>query len=112
MKVGKVAACAIGGGIIMLQIASTQGYININWDKIKKKAEKISDKVEEKVTGDGPKLMDKVRINIKYYLTFLSLYNLHSSLIKNFSLIYLLIIIFCTLLYINIIVLDHYNLPT
>ncbi|XP_011176244.1 FUN14 domain-containing protein 1 [Solenopsis invicta] len=60
MKIGKVAACAVGGGIIMLQIAAHQGYININWDKIMTKAEKISDKVEEKITGEGPHFMDKV----------------------------------------------------
>ncbi|KAL6267260.1 hypothetical protein P5V15_000334 [Pogonomyrmex californicus] len=60
MKIGKVAACAVGGGIIMLQIAAHQGYININWDKVMTKAEKISDKVEEKITGEGPHLMDKV----------------------------------------------------
>ncbi|KAL6424314.1 hypothetical protein ACFW04_009845 [Cataglyphis niger] len=60
MKVGKVAACAVGGGIIMLQIAAHQGYIKINWDKITRKAEKITDKMEEKITGEGPKFMDKV----------------------------------------------------
>ncbi|XP_015610137.1 FUN14 domain-containing protein 2 isoform X2 [Cephus cinctus] len=60
MKVGKVAAFALGGGIIILQVAAHQGYININWDKIQKKAEKLTDKVEEKVTGEGPKFMDKV----------------------------------------------------
>ncbi|XP_015438517.1 PREDICTED: FUN14 domain-containing protein 2-like isoform X3 [Dufourea novaeangliae] len=60
MKVGKMAALAVGGGIIMLQIAAHQGYIKINWDKIQKKAEKITDKVEEQVTGEGPKFMDKV----------------------------------------------------
>ncbi|XP_015610139.1 FUN14 domain-containing protein 1 isoform X3 [Cephus cinctus] len=59
MKVGKVAAFALGGGIIILQVAAHQGYININWDKIQKKAEKLTDKVEEKVTGEGPKFMDK-----------------------------------------------------
>lgn len=64
MKVGKVAAFAVGGGIIMLQIAANQGYIKINWDKIQKKADKISDKVEEKLTGEGPKLMDKVSLAI------------------------------------------------
>lgn len=62
MKVGKAAAFAVGGGIIILQIAATQGYVKINWNKIQKKAEKITDKVEEKVTGEGPKLMDKVCI--------------------------------------------------
>lgn len=60
MKVGKVAAFALGGGIIVLQVAAHQGYIKINWDKVQKKAEKISDKVEEKITGEGPKMLDKV----------------------------------------------------
>lgn len=60
MKVGKVAAFALGGGIIILQVAAHQGYIKINWDKVQKKAEKISDKVGEKVTGEGPKMLDKV----------------------------------------------------
>ncbi|XP_018055117.1 PREDICTED: FUN14 domain-containing protein 1 isoform X3 [Atta colombica] len=62
MKIGKMAACAVGGGIIMLQIAAHQGYIKINWDKIMSKAEKITDKVEEKITGEGPNFMDKVGI--------------------------------------------------
>lgn len=67
MKVGKVAACAVGGGILILQIAAHQGYININWDKIHSKAEKISDKMEEKITGEGPKFMDKVRLKLDCY---------------------------------------------
>lgn len=45
----------------MLQIAAHQGYIKINWDKIQKKAEKITDKVEETVTGEGPKFLNKVK---------------------------------------------------
>lgn len=61
MKVGKVIAFAVGGGIIILQVAAHQGYIKINWDKVAKKADKITDKVEEKITGEGPKFMDKVR---------------------------------------------------
>ncbi|XP_043678440.1 FUN14 domain-containing protein 1A isoform X3 [Vespula pensylvanica] len=60
MKVGKVAAFAVGGGIIILQIAAHQGYINVNWDKIQRKAEKFTDKVEEKITGEGPRFIDKV----------------------------------------------------
>lgn len=60
MKVGKTAALALGGGIILLQIANEKGYININWDKVNKKLDKVSDKVEEKITGKGPTVMDKV----------------------------------------------------
>ncbi|XP_012222726.1 FUN14 domain-containing protein 2 isoform X2 [Linepithema humile] len=60
VKIGKVAACAVGGGILIMQIAAHQGYININWDKISRKAESITDKVEEKITGEGPSFTDKV----------------------------------------------------
>ncbi|XP_063993081.1 FUN14 domain-containing protein 1 isoform X4 [Diachasmimorpha longicaudata] len=60
MKVGKIVAFSVGGGIIMLQIAANQGYIRVNWDKIQKKAERITDKVEEKITGEGPNLMNKI----------------------------------------------------
>jgi len=60
MRIGKITACAVGGGIIMLQIAAHQGYIKIDWDKIMRNAQEITDKVEEKVTGEGPNFMDKV----------------------------------------------------
>ncbi|CAH0562431.1 unnamed protein product [Brassicogethes aeneus] len=60
MRVGKTAALALGGGIILLQIANEKGFININWDKVNKKLDKVADKVEEKVTGQGASWMDKV----------------------------------------------------
>ncbi|KAJ4435720.1 hypothetical protein ANN_18336, partial [Periplaneta americana] len=78
MKVGKVAAIAVGGGIILLQVANHQGYINVNWDKVYKKIDKVADKVEEKATGQGPKWMEKVwnllDINLifRYYGSFSS----------------------------------------
>ncbi|CAH0562430.1 unnamed protein product [Brassicogethes aeneus] len=59
MRVGKTAALALGGGIILLQIANEKGFININWDKVNKKLDKVADKVEEKVTGQGASWMDK-----------------------------------------------------
>ncbi|XP_055590284.1 FUN14 domain-containing protein 1 [Uranotaenia lowii] len=59
MKVGKMAAIAVGGGIILLQIANQQGYIQIDWNKIHKKVDKVTDKVEEAVTGQGPSWADK-----------------------------------------------------
>jgi len=33
MKVGKAAATAVGGGIILLQIANHKGYINVSFLK-------------------------------------------------------------------------------
>lgn len=60
MKVGKMAAIAVGGGIILLQIANQQGIIAIDWNKVQKKVDKVTDKVEEAVTGQGPSFTDKV----------------------------------------------------
>ncbi|CAH1153538.1 unnamed protein product [Phaedon cochleariae] len=59
MRVGKTAALALGGGIILLQVANEKGYIKINWDKVNKNLDKVTDKVEEKITGQGPTWMDK-----------------------------------------------------
>lgn len=61
MKVGKVAAVAAGGGILLLQFAAHQGYININWDRVCSQVDKASDKIEKEATGKGPGLMDKVK---------------------------------------------------
>lgn len=47
MKIGKTAAFAMGGGIILLQIAQQKGYIVIDWEKIRRNAEKVTEKVEE-----------------------------------------------------------------
>jgi FUN14 domain-containing protein 1 len=66
MKVGKTAAFAFGGGIILLQIANHKGYIKVNWDKVYKQTDKVTDKLEEKTTGQGPKLMEKVQITLIY----------------------------------------------
>lgn len=68
MKVGKMAAVAVGGGIIILQVANQQGYIKIDWNKINKKIDKVSDKVEEAVTGEGPNWMDKVNITFIFQI--------------------------------------------
>lgn len=71
MKVGKMAAIAVGGGIILLQIANQQGYIQIDWNKINKKVDKVTDKVEEAVTGQGPSWADKVSKPVTSFPLFL-----------------------------------------
>lgn len=60
MKVGKVAALALGGGIILLQLANQQGYITVDWNKVTRKFDKVTDKVSEAVTHEKPGLLDKV----------------------------------------------------
>lgn len=61
MKVGKTAAFLIGSGIIALEVANEQGWIKIDWNKVTKQVDAVGDKVEEAVTGEGPRWMDKVR---------------------------------------------------
>ncbi|XP_052851008.1 FUN14 domain-containing protein 2 [Drosophila gunungcola] len=46
MKVGKFAAFAVGGSIILLEIAHQEGLIKINWTKLDKTVDKLADKVE------------------------------------------------------------------
>lgn len=62
IKVGKATAAAIGSGILLLQIANHNGYIKINWDKVTKKAEELSEKVDERTTK--PNLLKKVSIEV------------------------------------------------
>lgn len=61
MRVGKTAALAVGGGIILLQVAHQKGYIKINWDKVNRSLDKVADKVEERLTDQQPTWVDKVR---------------------------------------------------
>ncbi|XP_028141334.1 FUN14 domain-containing protein 1B isoform X2 [Diabrotica virgifera virgifera] len=61
MRVGKTAAMALGGGIILLQIANEKGYIKVNWDKVNRNLDQVADKVEEQLTGEAVSWMDKVK---------------------------------------------------
>ncbi|XP_055917745.1 FUN14 domain-containing protein 1 isoform X1 [Eupeodes corollae] len=58
-KIGKIAAFAIGGGIIVMEIAHQEGYIKVDWSKVTKKIDKVTDKVEEAVTGHERSWADK-----------------------------------------------------
>lgn len=71
VKFGKTISIATGAGIVLLHYANEKGYIDINWDKVNRKLDKVSDKLEEKITGEGPSWSDKVSRNIKLILKFL-----------------------------------------
>ncbi|XP_044764993.1 FUN14 domain-containing protein 1B-like [Coccinella septempunctata] len=47
MKIGKTTAMALGGGIILLQVASEKGFIKINWDKVNENIDKVEDIVSQ-----------------------------------------------------------------
>lgn len=71
MKVGKAAALALGGGIILLQLAHQQGYITVDWNKVTRKFDKVTDKVTEAVTHEKPGLLDKVIEIFTFFILFL-----------------------------------------
>lgn len=73
MKVGKTAAFLIGSGILMLEVANEQGWIKVDWSKVTKQVDAVGDKVEEAVTGEGPRWMDKVssRPQLCFFVYFL-----------------------------------------
>lgn len=64
-KVGRWVAFTVGGAIILLEIAHEQGVIKVDWNKLNQKADKIGDKVQEAVTGEGPKWLDKVNMIVE-----------------------------------------------
>lgn len=68
MKVGKVAALAVGGGIILLQVANHSGYVKINWDKVFKQAEEVGSRIEQQSTSKGPKFLDKVSRFLQFFI--------------------------------------------
>lgn len=62
MKIGKTVATALGGSLILIQIASHKGYININWSKVNKDLEGATKNLSQRATSESslPKLLDKV----------------------------------------------------
>ncbi|XP_034129324.1 FUN14 domain-containing protein 2 [Drosophila guanche] len=59
MKIGKFAAFAIGGSIILLEIAHQEGIIEVNWSKMTKSVGSIANKVESSVLGRETTWVDK-----------------------------------------------------
>lgn len=73
-KVGRMAAFTIGGAIILIEIANEQGIIKIDWNRLIRKTDQVTDKVQEAVTGQGPKWMEKVIITFNNFIEFYSFY--------------------------------------
>jgi len=67
MKIGKTVATAVGGSLILLQIANHKGYININWSKVNKDLEGATKKLVQKGSDPSiPKMLDKVLFFIQF----------------------------------------------
>lgn len=46
VRISKIAAFGLGGGIILLHFATEFGYINVNWEKVKEAAEESQEWME------------------------------------------------------------------
>lgn len=51
-------------------MANEQGIIKIDWSRLYRKADEASDKVQQAVTGEGPKWMEKVNHIIYWILQY------------------------------------------
>lgn len=61
MKIGKTIATAVGGSLILLQIARHNGYINVNWSKVNKDLEGATKRLAQRESdATYPQLLDKV----------------------------------------------------
>nr|XP_045012986.1 FUN14 domain-containing protein 1-like [Jaculus jaculus] len=53
-KVGKLAATAVGGGFRLLQIASHNGYVQIDWKRVEKDVSKAKRRVKKRANKAAP----------------------------------------------------------
>jgi len=50
MKIGKAAATAVGGSLILLQIAHYKGYVKINWNQLTNDSQTIREQIQDKLS--------------------------------------------------------------
>lgn len=60
-KVGRVAAIAVGGSIILLQIASYQGLVEVNWNFLERRIEATRRRFNEQTFDNLPYLVEHLR---------------------------------------------------
>nr|XP_004573022.1 FUN14 domain-containing protein 1 [Maylandia zebra] len=55
-KVGKVAATAVGGGLLLLQVANNSGYIQVDWKRVEKDVNKAKKQLKKGTDQAVPEL--------------------------------------------------------
>ncbi|KAG8450487.1 hypothetical protein GDO86_002952 [Hymenochirus boettgeri] len=55
-KVGKLAATAVGGGFLLLQIASHGGYIQVDWKRVEKDVNNAKKKIKKQANKSVPEI--------------------------------------------------------
>ncbi|XP_064638921.1 FUN14 domain-containing protein 2-like [Lineus longissimus] len=64
-KIGKAAATAIGGSLILLQIAHYKGYIKIDWNKVEKEWKSTKTQVRQTAGTDWEYYIEETRTFVK-----------------------------------------------
>uniref|UniRef100_A0A8C5HPC0 FUN14 domain-containing protein 2 n=1 Tax=Gouania willdenowi TaxID=441366 RepID=A0A8C5HPC0_GOUWI len=67
-KVGKLAATAVGGGLLLLQIANNSGYIQVDWKRVEKEVNKAKKQLKKGTNQAVPELntfVDKATAFVK-----------------------------------------------
>merc|ERR1711935_546814 len=68
MKVGKAAATAVGGSLILLQIAHYKGYVTVDWNRITNDSSSLKDQLKDKLKiqtkSTGEKFADFAKKNV------------------------------------------------
>lgn len=55
-RVGKIAATAVGGGFLLLQIANHSGYVQVDWKKVEKDVNKAKKHLKKKANKAVPEI--------------------------------------------------------
>ncbi|XP_026874245.2 FUN14 domain-containing protein 1-like [Electrophorus electricus] len=55
-RVGKIAATAVGGGFLLLQIANHTGYVQVDWKKVEKDVNKAKRRLKKKANQAAPEI--------------------------------------------------------
>ncbi|KAJ8362317.1 hypothetical protein AAFF_G00379910, partial [Aldrovandia affinis] len=55
-RVGKIAATAVGGGFLLLQIANHSGYVQVDWKKVEKDVNKAKKHLKKKANRAAPEI--------------------------------------------------------
>ncbi|XP_010569675.1 PREDICTED: FUN14 domain-containing protein 1 isoform X1 [Haliaeetus leucocephalus] len=69
-KVGKLAATAVGGGFLLLQIASHSGYVQVDWKRVEKDVNKAKKQLKKRANKAAPEINTLIeeQVNVKWSL--------------------------------------------
>ncbi|XP_006001394.1 FUN14 domain-containing protein 1 isoform X1 [Latimeria chalumnae] len=55
-KVGKLAATAVGGGFLLLQIANHSGYVQVDWKRVERDVNKAKRQLKKRANKAAPEI--------------------------------------------------------